>query len=503
MESKLQQQMTQQDQVNKPNLTGIPTQMKLDFEQRSGLSFDDVRVHYNSDKPARLQALAYTQGTQVYVGPGQERHLKHELGHVVQQKLGMVSTSILYYGHTSVNINPQLEQQADELSKVSIDDQNRNISSPIGAHRPIIQFKLDDYFTDNGQKIAYILSLLSQITENCCPKIKESVLTIQKNNESKAMLYVWGKENADRFLEEIIKQISKIKHAVLSENSTLQYYVEYIKLNLRMHKKEGVDVEIKSLTEWVDMEIESLIEDLKDRVKCCQDCLTSQKKSANDVYQQSYDNKYESIRGKNLKGGQKKIFLRRLSRDGQALSDISADAKIQQSTHNLPSSDQRPYLRAQVWSTIINDAFVGGAIDGHSRFDIRSLPYDLWEKLENLTSSSISSVERATTFLEKICTKYPEVYNENNTYTYTVLAREIAQLLYHGWIFRIIKIGKKPTLQAFASKTLFSRYQKDKKAKHNLGALRNPKPLALQQVQRKKRYRYKVFTEDASKLVHL
>ena len=231
--------------------------------------------------------------------------------------------------------------------------------------------------------------------------------------------------------------------------------------------------------------------------------MTSQKKSANDVYQQSYDNKYESIRGKNLKGGQKKIFLRRLSRDGQALSDISADAKIQQSTHNLPSSDQRPYLRAQVWSPIINDAFVGGAIDGHSRFDIRSLPYDLWEKLENLTSSSISSVERATTFLEKICTKYPEVYNENNTYTYTVLAREIAQLLYHGWIFRIIKIGKKPTLQAFASKTLFSRYQKDKKAKHNLGALRNPKPLALQQVQRKKRYRYKVFTEDASKLVHL
>ena len=180
MASKLQQQMTQQNHVNKPNLTGIPTQMKLDFERRSGLSFDDVRVHYNSDKPAQLQALAYTQGTQVYVGPGQERHLKHELGHVVQQKLGMVSTNILYYGHTSVNINPQLEQQADELSKVSVDDPKRNISSPIGTHRPIIQFTLDDYFTDNGQKIAYILSLLSQITENCCPKIKENVLTIQK-----------------------------------------------------------------------------------------------------------------------------------------------------------------------------------------------------------------------------------------------------------------------------------------------------------------------------------
>ena len=90
MEAKLQQQAPQKAQTNKPNLTGIPTQMKLDFEQRSGLSFDDVRVHYNSDKPAQLQALAYTQGTQVYVGPGQERHLKHELGHVVQQKQGRV-----------------------------------------------------------------------------------------------------------------------------------------------------------------------------------------------------------------------------------------------------------------------------------------------------------------------------------------------------------------------------------------------------------------------------
>ena len=86
MEAKLQQQAPQKAQANKTNLTGIPTQMKLDFEQRSGLSFDDVQVHYNSDKPAQLQALAYTQGTQIYVGPGQEQHLPHELGHVIQQK---------------------------------------------------------------------------------------------------------------------------------------------------------------------------------------------------------------------------------------------------------------------------------------------------------------------------------------------------------------------------------------------------------------------------------
>jgi hypothetical protein len=51
----------------------------------SGFSFDDVKVHYNSDKPAQLQATAYTQGNQVHIAPGEERHLDHELGHVVQQ----------------------------------------------------------------------------------------------------------------------------------------------------------------------------------------------------------------------------------------------------------------------------------------------------------------------------------------------------------------------------------------------------------------------------------
>lgn len=95
-----------------PNLTGIPTQMKLDYERRSGLSFDDVRVHYNSARPARLQALAYTQGTQVYVGPGQERHLPHELGHVIQQKLGLVHPT-MRMGGMPVNDDPRLERAAD------------------------------------------------------------------------------------------------------------------------------------------------------------------------------------------------------------------------------------------------------------------------------------------------------------------------------------------------------------------------------------------------------
>jgi len=99
----------------KPNLTGIPNATKARFENASGLSFDDVRIHYNSDKPALIQAHAYTQGNQVYIGPGQERHLGHELGHVVQQKEGRVRPTTQLYGGMNVNDDVGLEKEADVI----------------------------------------------------------------------------------------------------------------------------------------------------------------------------------------------------------------------------------------------------------------------------------------------------------------------------------------------------------------------------------------------------
>lgn len=96
--------------------TGIPEGMKQKYESISGFSFSDVQVHYNSHKPAQLQALAYTQGNDVYMAPGQERHLEHELGHVVQQKAGMV-TATTSIGGMAVNDDPELERQADRIGR--------------------------------------------------------------------------------------------------------------------------------------------------------------------------------------------------------------------------------------------------------------------------------------------------------------------------------------------------------------------------------------------------
>lgn len=98
----------------KPNNTGLPDNLKAGVENLSGFSMDDVKVHYNSSQPATVQALAYTQGTDIHVAPGQERHLPHEAWHVVQQLAGRVEPTT-EVGGMPVNDNIGLEHEADVM----------------------------------------------------------------------------------------------------------------------------------------------------------------------------------------------------------------------------------------------------------------------------------------------------------------------------------------------------------------------------------------------------
>lgn len=100
--------------VQKKNETGMPDHLKAGIEALSGFPMDDVRVHYNSDKPASVQAFAYTQGKDIYLGPGQERHLPHEAWHVPQQMAGRVEPTT-EVGGLPVNDNPALEHEADVM----------------------------------------------------------------------------------------------------------------------------------------------------------------------------------------------------------------------------------------------------------------------------------------------------------------------------------------------------------------------------------------------------
>ena len=97
------------------NTTGLPDTLKAGVENLSGYSLDDVTVHYNSAKPAQLQAHAYAQGTDIHVAPGQEQHLPHEAWHVVQQKQGRVKSTLQMKGGTNLNDDAGLENEADVM----------------------------------------------------------------------------------------------------------------------------------------------------------------------------------------------------------------------------------------------------------------------------------------------------------------------------------------------------------------------------------------------------
>lgn len=98
----------------KRNDTGLPDHLKTGVETLSGYSLDDVKVHYNSSQPATVQALAYTQGTDIHVAPGQEQHLPHEAWHVTQQMAGRVEPTT-EVGGLPVNDNASLEHEADVM----------------------------------------------------------------------------------------------------------------------------------------------------------------------------------------------------------------------------------------------------------------------------------------------------------------------------------------------------------------------------------------------------
>lgn len=100
--------------LSAPNRTGLPDYLKAGIESLSDVDMSDVRVHYNSSHPAQLNALAYTQGTDIHLAPGQERHLPHEAWHVVQQKQGRVQPTFQLKGE-QINDDRGLEHEAEVM----------------------------------------------------------------------------------------------------------------------------------------------------------------------------------------------------------------------------------------------------------------------------------------------------------------------------------------------------------------------------------------------------
>lgn len=89
----------------------LPGPLKAGLERFSGMDLSGVQVHYNSPRPARVGAFAYTKGKHIYAAPGQESRLPHEGWHVVQQLQGKVRPTSRA-GGVAINNERILESEA-------------------------------------------------------------------------------------------------------------------------------------------------------------------------------------------------------------------------------------------------------------------------------------------------------------------------------------------------------------------------------------------------------
>lgn len=147
----------------KKNETGMPDTLKSGLESLSGIDLSDVKVHYQSDKPKQIGALAYAQGTDIHLGPGQEHHLPHEGWHVVQQMQGRVKPTLqMQDAGVAVNDEVGLEDEADQMGMKALQqsDQKNDTNDPTQlvaisppASKPIQGVWIKATVHDTGEEI--------------------------------------------------------------------------------------------------------------------------------------------------------------------------------------------------------------------------------------------------------------------------------------------------------------------------------------------------------------
>lgn len=101
---------------------GLPDQLMAGIEALSGYDMRDVKVFYNSSKPAEYDAEAFAQGSEIHLAAGKEQHLPHEAWHVAQQKAGRVAPTESEE-EENINTDPALEVEADRMGAKALEMQ--------------------------------------------------------------------------------------------------------------------------------------------------------------------------------------------------------------------------------------------------------------------------------------------------------------------------------------------------------------------------------------------
>ena len=264
---------------------GLPAQLQNGIENLSGYSMDSVRVHYNSPRPAQLQALAYAKGEDIYVAPGQEKHLPHEAWHIVQQKQGRVVPTSRLNG-VDINNDPSLEHEADVMGAKAVQlfavDGNTAVQLQRDIY-PVIQLNPDSETKefkvksreDIHKEIMDLGNLIRIWAGFTSIKEYENVRE-EKAEDYKKIDEIWNAivtafftyENVDKV---ITKMFSATPPLDLSYRDTASYQIERfnksknadIRENVLAHAKKSIIDTLKDIFFWnVKLNFQSKVKDI-------------------------------------------------------------------------------------------------------------------------------------------------------------------------------------------------------------------------------------------------
>ena len=227
---------------------GLPDTLQKGVENLSGQSMNDVNVHYNSDKPGKLGAHAYAQGTDIHLGKGQEKHLPHEAWHVVQQKEGRVKPTVQRKEKIPINDDVSLEREADIMGSKALNFKEENTNEvPISSKsfpKNTVQ-KIEDNVEENEEE---------QTELDSEEKVSE--------NENKAEASDDNSEGEDNKDQDSSAQVEiKPETLVLSGTKGL-----YAKVSSFFGKETSFGVLQNLIKEYENTEDDSVKEELKPKI---------------------------------------------------------------------------------------------------------------------------------------------------------------------------------------------------------------------------------------------
>ncbi|NEO74799.1 MAG: DUF4157 domain-containing protein [Moorea sp. SIO4G3] len=195
------------EEYKKPeNKTGLPDRLKEGIESMSGYDLSGVRVNYNSPKPAQLNAHAYTQGLGIEVAPGQERHLRHEAWHVVQQMQGRVRATKMRRG-VKVNDEEGLEREAEVMGeKIRKENSAHRRKKGAEENNPSNVLRDTKYESSERKKESQEIAIGERGKEN---GVVQRVIIIEEETEAKTEITDSYLENIDddekKFIEDALR----------------------------------------------------------------------------------------------------------------------------------------------------------------------------------------------------------------------------------------------------------------------------------------------------------